>query len=133
MNSLRLPEFLTLDEVLYLHRIQLGAHGGQAGIRDQGALESAIAQPQAGFGGVLRHSTLFEQAAAYAFHIAESQAFMDGNKRTGLHAASAFLQINGYILSVHEGCLRTAMLDIATKKLTKQGLAELFEDMARPY
>ncbi len=74
------PDFLTLDDVLLIHDQQLQKYGGSPGIRDQGLLESAIAQPQAGFGGQYAHADLFEMAAAYAFHIAENQPFLDGNR-----------------------------------------------------
>jgi death-on-curing family protein len=88
------PEFLTLEEVVEIHRDQLAHWGGSDGIRDRGAIESAIAVPSASFGGEFLHDDLFQMAAAYAFHIAEAQAFLDGNKRTGLNAALMFLLWN---------------------------------------
>ena len=78
------PEFLALDEILEIHDDQIQRYGGDAGIRDRGLLESAIAMPQQSFGGQYLHKDIFEMAAAYAFHLAESQAFVDGSKRTGL-------------------------------------------------
>lgn len=65
------PEFLDLEDVLLIHREQLARFGGGDGLRDQGLLESAIAMPRASFGGQFVHGSLFEMAAAYAFHIAE--------------------------------------------------------------
>jgi len=79
-------EFLTLEDVLRVHERALLIAPGDPAIRSQGGLEAAVAMPQSGFGDVLFHSTVFEQAAAYAYHIAESQAFVDGNKRTGVMA-----------------------------------------------
>ena len=76
------PQFLTLEDVLVIHEEQLNAFGGLDGIRDQGLLESAVMMPQASFGGEYLHSSIFEMASAYAFHIAENQPFLDGNKRT---------------------------------------------------
>ncbi len=78
------PTFLSLEEVLTLHADQLERYGGAAGIRDLGLLESAVETPRATFDGEFLHDGLFAMAAAYAFHIAESQAFVDGNKRSGL-------------------------------------------------
>ena len=78
------PEFLTLEDVLQIHKDQIEAYGGIRGIRDQGLLESAVMMPQATFGGEYLHQNLFEMASAYAFHIAENQPFLDGNKRTAL-------------------------------------------------
>jgi death-on-curing protein len=72
------PDFLTLDEILEIHDDQILRYGGDVGIRDWGLLESAIAMPQQSFGGQYLHKDIFEMAAAYAFHLAESQAFVDG-------------------------------------------------------
>jgi death-on-curing protein len=63
-----------------------------------GLIEAAVAMPRQSFGGEYLHRDIFEMAAAYGFHLAESQAFVDGNKRTGLAAAYAFLALNGYRL-----------------------------------
>lgn len=124
------PSFLTLAEVLDIHSAQIERHGGEPALRDRGLLESALAMPEATFGGKFLHASLPSMAAAYAYHIAQNQAFADGNKRTGLAAALVFLDINGIRLEDPKGRLYTAMLDIAERKLSKQGLAEVFEDLA---
>jgi death on curing protein len=124
------PSFLSPDEVLALHAIQLRLFGGQDGIRDEGLLLSAVAMPLASFGGEWLHASLFHMAAAYAFHIAENQPFIDGNKRTALHAALEFLKRNGVTIEDPDERLRDAMLQLADKRLDKDGLAELFTDLA---
>src|SRR6476620_4562225 len=106
------PTFVSLDDVLYIHEKQLENYGGSDGIRDQGLLESAIATPQASFGGQFVHEDLYHMAAAYAFHVAENQPFIDGNKRTGLAAALVFLTITGYEVPDPEGALYSAMIDV---------------------
>lgn len=88
--------FLTLDDLYQIHQDQLARYGGQDGIRDQKALESAIAQPQASFGGEYLHPTVFDMAAAYTYHIAQNQPFVDGNKRAGLVAGLTFLYFHDY-------------------------------------
>jgi death-on-curing protein len=98
-----LPDFLSVVEVLFLHEEQLARYGGGTGIRDIGLLESAVAQPQATFGSEYLHADLFQMAAAYAFHIAQNQPFVDGNKRTGLVAALVFLDLNGVFAEDTEG------------------------------
>lgn len=95
------PEFLTVEDVLALHLDQIRLFGGTEGTRDRGALESAVATPQASFGGNFLHEDLFEMAAAYAFHIAENQPFLDGNKRTALNAAIVFLGLTDMSCSTH--------------------------------
>ncbi|HWL84908.1 MAG TPA: type II toxin-antitoxin system death-on-curing family toxin, partial [Polyangiaceae bacterium] len=124
------PEFLDPEDVLELHEASLERWGGSDGIRDQGALEAAIAQPQATFAGEYLHDDLFSMAAAYAFHISESQAFLDGNKRTALLAAVVFLDMNGFRLLEPEDVLYLAMLEIADRKMTKARLANLLRELA---
>jgi death-on-curing protein len=85
------PDFLSLEDVLWIHEQQLELYGGQAGVRDQGLLESAIGMPRQTFGGDFVHEDHFSMAAAYAFHIGENQPFIDGNKRTALEACLTFL------------------------------------------
>ncbi len=96
------PIFLTLDEVVEIHRDMIERYGGSAGIRDLDLLESAIAMPQAGMGDQYFHSTLFEMAAAYLFHIVQTHPFIDGNKRVGAMAAFVFLKLNGFTMNVKE-------------------------------
>lgn len=124
------PSFLTLAEVLDIHRELLERHGGRGGVRDFGLLESAIAMPYSGSGGEYHHRSLYDMAAAYAFHIAENQPFIDGNKRVGLAAALVFLDINGVELDDPQGRLYGAMMALGSKKLGKSQLAELLETLS---
>lgn len=126
----RAPEFLDLDDVLELHAAALVHWGGADGIRDLGALTGAIAQPQATFDGEFLHEDLFSMAAAYAFHIAEAQAFLDGNKRVGLLAAITFLDVNGVRIPEPEDALYQAMIDVSQRRLTKAALANLLRELA---
>ncbi len=126
------PDFLSLDEVLEFHQQQLDAYGGIQGVRDQGLLESAVAMPQASFGGEYLHTDLFHMAAAYAFHLAENQPFLDGNKRTALMTALVFLDLNGYIVLDPAERLYEAMIAIANKQFDKAQLAELLRELSHP-
>lgn len=104
--------------------------GGSGGIRDRGALESALAQPEATFEGRYLLDDLFSMAAAYAFHIAEAQAFVDGNKRAAVLAAIVFLDINGVRLQEHDDLVYLAMIELSSRERTKQELAELLRELA---
>ncbi len=95
-------DFLDADEVLDLHAAQLEVFGGGSGLRDRGLLESAVAQPQASFGGQYAHDGLFATAAAYLFHIVSNHPFIDGNKRAGLPRPQW-----GYVGSPFRCALRT--------------------------
>lgn len=116
------PRFLTLDEVLYLHDESLERFGGAAGIREPGLVESAVESARHVFG--YGRGDLFEIAAAYAFHLAESQSFTDGNKRTAASAAISFLRLNGKPFPKDDGSVYRAMIEIAEKQLDQRGLAE---------
>jgi prophage maintenance system killer protein len=69
--------YLTLEEVLYIHRNQIDLYGGSHGIRDQALLESALAQPMGSFGDIEFHLTIFDKAAAYLFYICKNHPFID--------------------------------------------------------
>lgn len=88
-------KYLALAEVLAIHQTQLALFGGMNGVRDQGGLESALAQPLAGFGDRLMHPDITSAAAAYLFHICMDHPFADGNKRTALASCGVFLHLNG--------------------------------------
>jgi death-on-curing protein len=119
------PIFLSRDQVLELHRISLERYGGLDGLREPGLLDSALMQPEAAhFYG---HGDLYSIAAAYAFHIAQNQPFIDGNKRTAIGAALTFLEANNVeVAEFDRAKLYDAMIAIAEKRLDKAGLAEAF-------
>lgn len=123
------PEFLDVEDVLAIHAALLEEHGGQAGIRDRGLLESAVATPRVTFGGELLHEDLFAMAAAYAFHIAENQPFLDGNKRAALGAALVFLDVNGAPVPEATDALHEAMIALAEGRLDKMGLAAILREL----
>ena len=127
------PVFLTVDDVLALHVDQIREFGGSEGVRDQGGLESAVAQASATYGGKYLHTSLFEMAAAYAFHIAENHPFLDGNKRTALNAAIVFLGLNGFDVVDDEGRLYDATMGIARGELGKGQMAALLEQLSEPW
>jgi death-on-curing protein len=117
------PRFLEPEEVFYLHDESLARFGGSAGIREPGLIESALGSARNAYwygrGG------LFEIAAAYAFHLAEAQAFVDGNKRTAAAAAIMFLRVNQMAFPQDDGSVYDAMIKIANHQLDKAGLAEV--------
>ena len=121
------PEFLEFEEILELHERSLAEHGAASGMRDEGLVRSAVAQPMNDFyyGG----ADLFGIAAAYAFRIAQAEAFLDGNKRTGLAAATAFLELNGVNTSADQDALVEAMMRIGERRVVKAVLAAVFAEL----
>ncbi|HET7710856.1 MAG TPA: type II toxin-antitoxin system death-on-curing family toxin [Thermoanaerobaculia bacterium] len=124
------PTFLTLDEVLAIHESRIRKYGGSSGVRDLGLLESAIGTPEATFGGVFLHETLFAMAAAYLFHIAQNHPFVDGNKRTALACALAFLRLNGVRIVSPEDDLYDLVIGVAEGRVSKAAVAVFFEGHA---
>ncbi len=124
--------FLSLEDVLELHEMQLAQYGGATGIRDPGLLESAVMMPQASFGGQYVHNGICEMAAAYAFHIAENQPFVDGNKRTAIVAALVFLDWHQLDVEDPGEELYNAMISLAERRIDKAELAKIFEKLAKP-
>ena len=129
---MREPKFLTLDEVLALHADQVERYGGALGVRDVGLLESAVAAPQATFGGSFLHPTLEEMAGAYLFHLVQNHPFVDGNKRVGLAAAIAFLGLNDLWLEATEDELVDLTVQVASGKASKADAAVFIRKHAGP-
>ncbi len=119
--------FLTRAEIDELHADSLAAFGGMNGVRDEALVESAMgaAQNEFYYGG----GDVFAVAAAYAFHIAQNQAFIDGNKRTATATALVFLAVNGWVEDHGESdrmAIYDALIAIAERRMTKPELAALF-------
>ncbi len=124
------PEFLTVEDVIDIHALQIARYGGAAGLRDHGLLESAISQPRATFGGDFVHESLFAMASAYLFHIVRNHPFFDGNKRTGLLSALVFLDINGIAIERDSEALYDLTLAIAEGHADKQKVAATLSQLA---
>ncbi|MEX2477906.1 MAG: type II toxin-antitoxin system death-on-curing family toxin [Gracilimonas sp.] len=123
-------KFLEKEIILKFHEDQIDLYGGKKGIRDEGLLESALAQPQVTFGGEYVHQDLFEMAAAYGYHICKNHPFFDGNKRTALIAIYTFLYVNGYKITADKKSLYAIIIDLASGKVEKEELAEYLKKHA---
>jgi death-on-curing protein len=124
------PRFLTLEDVLLLHDDRIARYGGTLGVRDIGLLQSALGMPAATFSGALLHESVPHMAAAYLFHIAKNHPFLDGNKRTALAAAIAFLGLNGWLLDADPDELIETVLGVVAGTISKSALAVFFEEHA---
>ncbi|MRS11778.1 MAG: type II toxin-antitoxin system death-on-curing family toxin [Actinobacteria bacterium] len=127
------PLFLTYDEVIRIHVIQVELYGGSHGVRDQGLLDSALAMPKAGFGDDYLHVDIFEMAAAYLYHIALNHPFVDGNKRTATHATDVFLRLNGHSLEFADDALYDLVIGVCEGTVTKKQLAAAFRENSAPF
>jgi len=124
--------YLALGEVVELHRRLLEAIGGAPGIRDFGALESAIAQPKATFEGVDLYLTLVEKAAALGFSLVQGHAFVDGNKRVGHAAIETFLILNGIEIDASVDDQERLILDLAAGRIGRSHLVDWLRQRVKP-
>ncbi len=124
--------YLALGEVVDLHRRLLEATGGASGIRDFGALESAVAQPKATFGGVDLYPTLVEKTAALGFSLVQGHAFVDGNKRVGHAAMETFLILNGSEIDAPVDDQERLILDLAAGRIGRSQLVDWLRQHVKP-
>lgn len=120
------PRFLSIDEVLAIHEDQVARYGGSSGLRDEGLLLSALAMPQASFGGQYLHADEFEMAAAYLFHLVMNHPFVDGNKRIGAVSARVFLRLNGWIVTMPEDDAYDLVIAVTARAADKPAIADAF-------
>ena len=124
--------YLTLGQVVELHRRLLEMTGGAPGIRDLGALDSALAQPKATFGGVDLYPTLVEKAASLCFSLVRNHPFVDGNKRVGHAAMETFLILNGAAIEASVDDQEHLMLDLAAGRTERTQLTDWLRHHHRP-
>jgi len=115
--------YLTTEQVLFLHARLIEETGGAHGVRDLGLLLSAPGRPQATFEDRELYSDIFSKAAALMDSLICNHPFLDGNKRTGVAAAGLFLLRNGYRLNVSNASLEALALDIAQSKVAIEEMA----------
>jgi len=123
--------FLTVGDVLEVHRRVIEEFGGDPGLRDRGLLESAISMPRSTFGGQELHENLAEKAAAYFFHLCANHPFVDGNKRVAVAAAELFLLINRHELVVEDQSIEDLAMGTAAGSVSKAQVVEFFRTHVR--
>lgn len=124
-------KFLTLTEVLEIHRDQISRYGGTTGIRDIELLKSALGMPAATYGGEFLHTDVFEMAAAYLFRLVKNHPFLDGNKRVGAVAALVFLLLNGHDCDAPEDDFAEMVLSVARGEIDKAEVAVIIRRRSR--
>jgi death-on-curing protein len=112
--------FLTTEIVGEVHAQAIAGFGGSLGLRDRALLESAVAAPQATFGGESVYGDLIEIAAAYLFYLCRNLPFVDGNKRVALGACLLFLRLNEFEPDPDGPAWEKLTLDVAASKLDRE-------------
>lgn len=117
-------QFLELEQLLALHANVLAHSGGSDGVRDMGAVESALAQPQMAFGDTELYPILAEKAAALGYSLIKNHAFVDGNKRIGHAAMETFLLLNGFEINASTDEQERIILSLASSEMGRDEFSE---------
>ena len=120
------PIWLTFDQITAAHTKQIRQFGGPSGVRDAGALESALARPMNKFH--FGETDLAALAAAYAFGLARNHAFVDGNKRIAFMAMMVFLRRNGVAFAPPQAHATAIVIALAEGEVSEESLARWIRD-----
>jgi len=126
------PRWITREMALAFHNRQLAEHGGQAGLRDEGLLLSALSRPQQKWCYGQPPPDLCALAAAYAYGLAKNHPFLDGNKRTAFVVYRVFLKWNGMDLAADKADKYLQMLAIAAGEHTEESFADWLRSVTTP-
>jgi death-on-curing protein len=121
------PLWMDVTDALIAHDLELTAHGGAAGVRDAGLLDSALARPKNIWAYAESAPSLALLAAAYAFGISSNHPFLDGNKRTALLVSFAFLDVNAHEVTASQEDAFLTILGLAAGEISEAELALWFE------
>lgn len=124
------PKWLSRPVIEIMHAEQLAEHGGLPGLKDENALEAALARPlnKAAYG----EEDVMALAAAYLYGITRNHPFSDGNKRTGFLAAYTFLAINGYLIEAEQAEVVAFVLAVAAGEIDEEGATRFLRDHTIP-
>jgi death-on-curing protein len=120
--------YLTVEQVLFIHMRLITETGGSPGLRDLALLASAVARPQATFGGEDLYPDLFSKAAALMDSLIRNHPFVDGNKRVGITAAGLFLLRNGQRLTASNAELESLTLQVARSEVSVEQITTWLRD-----
>ena len=126
MTSASEPNWLTYDQVIAIHSLQLRRFGGAPGLRDEGLLRSALERPVNKW--QYEQADLAVLAASYAFGLAKNHAFVDGNKRIAFMTMVAFLRRNDVSFRPDPAQATTIILALAAGEVSEESLARWIRD-----
>ena len=118
--------YLSVAEVLAIHDYQIQRFGGTGGVLNLSLLESAVSRPETNISGMDMYISAFEKAAVLAYSLTKNHPFLDANKRTGLHSALTFLELNGVKLDITSEQLVKLGLGVAEGKITLDEITSFF-------
>jgi death on curing protein len=123
-----MTEYVTTADALFFHKQLIERYGGASGVRDVGALESALHRPQTGY-----YDTLIHEAAALLESLVQNHPFVDGNKRVGFAVVDVFLRINGYSITVDSKSIYAHMMSLLeARSFDVEHVVPWLQDIVRP-
>lgn len=125
-------DYLTAQQIMFIHSRLIKETGGSQGMHDLSALESAVGRPQSSFANQDLYPNLFTKAAALLDSLIRNHPFVDGNKRTGMTAAALFLRRNGYQLKASQNDLVRTAMRAAQSQLTIEEIAVWLKENSKP-
>ncbi len=132
MNIADEPKWISLELAIAIHNRQLSEHGGQAGVRDEGLLLSALARPQQRWCYGNSPPDILALAASYAFGISKNHPFLDGNKRTAFVVFRLFLKWNGYEIFATKAERYIQMLALAAGEHDEESFTAWLREVTKP-
>jgi len=123
--------YLTKEQILLIHSIVVDETGGSHGLRDLHIVSSLEFSPRQEVFGKELYPTIFLKAAVYVREIVMTHPFIDGNKRTGMSAASVFLENNNYKIIAKKGEIEKFALKVIADKLDLESIASWLEKHAK--
>jgi death-on-curing protein len=121
-------KYIKKNIVLTFHRQLIEDYGGLDGLRDEGLLESALAQAETTMFGEYLHQDIFDMASAYGYHLCQNHPFIDGNKRVAFVVMDTFLRVNGWEITAEDRAIYSLMLNLAGSQIDKSQLAQWLRD-----
>lgn len=122
-------EYLTKDDLIFIHDSQISQFGGIYGVRDEGLLDSVSKGPYQEIFGEELYPSIFDKAAKYLYDFSTYQIFLDGNKRIGLSASTLFLEINDYELDMSFKELYDLTMSVANGKINEiKDISNIFSE-----
>src|SRR5712671_785654 len=123
-----MTEYVTIADALFFHKQLIERYGGAAGVRDAGALESALHRPRTGY-----YDTVVHEAAALFESLVQNHPFVDGNKRVAFAVVDVFLRINGYSITAHSKAIYASLIGLLNSgTLDMQHLVPWLQTIAVP-
>ena len=126
MSEAAEPLWITYEQAIAIHTLQLRRFGGAPGLRDEGMLRSALERPVNKW--TYEQAPLAELAAAYAFGLAKNHAFVDGNKRIAFLAMRIFLLKNGISFDPKPEHATAIILSLAAGEVSEESLTRWIRD-----